>query len=50
VYAYLTKGIFTSIVRRWRKKYGIKLKAVSNTGNHLVEYRFINDQDEEIKL
>ncbi|MCA6516885.1 MAG: hypothetical protein IM577_14980, partial [Chitinophagaceae bacterium] len=49
-YAYLTKGIFTSIVRRWRKKYGIKLKAVSNTGNHLVEYHFINDQDEEIKL
>jgi ribonuclease G len=50
VHSYLTKGFFTSIIKRWRRKYGISLKAKSNTNNHLVEYRFFNEQDEEVKL
>jgi ribonuclease G len=50
VHSYLTKGFFTSIIKRWKRKYGISLKAKSNTNNHLVEYRFFNEQDEEVKL
>jgi len=50
VHSYLTKGFFTSIIKRWRRKYGISLKAKANTNNHLVEYRIFNEQDEEVKL
>jgi ribonuclease G len=50
VHSYLTKGFFTSIIKRWKRKYGISLKAKANTNNHLVEYRFFNEQDEEVKL
>jgi ribonuclease G len=50
IHSHLTKGIFTSILRKWKKKYKLKLKSVPENSSHLVEYRFLDDQQEEIKL
>jgi ribonuclease G len=50
VYSYLTKGIFSSIIKKWKRKYRTNLKAQSNTNYHLTEYRFFNEHEEEIKF
>ncbi|MEI8109804.1 MAG: Rne/Rng family ribonuclease [Chitinophagia bacterium] len=50
LHAYLTKGLFSNIIRRWKRKYGISLKAQANTNHQLVEYHFINEQGEEVKF
>jgi ribonuclease G len=50
IHSHLTKGIFTSIVKRWKKKYKIKLSSQASNTSHLVEYRFLDDQQEEIKF
>lgn len=48
--AYLTKGWFNSIQMKWRIKYKkwIKINAVSSY--QILEYRFLNGNDDEIKL
>ena len=50
VYSHLSKGLFTSIFKRWRKKYHLKLKLQQKTSYHLVEFRFFDANEEEIKF
>ena len=50
VYSHLTKGFFTSILKTWKKKYKIKLKLEQSTNYHLVEFRFFDTNQEEIKF
>jgi len=50
VYSHLTKGLFSSIARKWRKKHKTSLKLRSNSAYHLIEFRFFDQQEEEIKL
>lgn len=44
--AYLTKGIFNSIRRRWSKKYKKNLKVVPRDSFKFLEYHFYNSKDE----
>ncbi len=50
VYSHLTKGIFTSIAKKWRRKHKIKLKIQPNTNYGLVEFKFFDKNEEEIKF
>jgi ribonuclease G len=50
IHSHLTKGIFSSILKKWRRKYKIKLSSQPDNSSHLVEYKFLDDQQEEIKL
>ncbi len=50
VFSHLTKGLFTSIAKRWKKKYKTKLKVVANTNYHLIEFHFFDQNEEEIKF
>ncbi len=44
--AYLTKGIFNSVRRRWSKKYKKNLKVVPRDSFKFLEYEFKNSKDE----
>jgi ribonuclease G len=44
--AYLTKGIFNSIRRRWSKKHKKNLKVVPRDSFKFLEYEFQNSKDE----
>lgn len=48
IHSHLTKGIFSSIIKRWRKKYKIKLKSQASNASHLVQYQFLDDAQEAI--
>ena len=51
LYAYLTKGLFfSSIFRKWKRKYAIKLEIRENNTYHLTEFHFFDRNGEEIKL
>jgi ribonuclease G len=50
VYSHLTKGFFSSIIKTWRKKFKTKIHIKANTNYHIVEFRFFNEHEEEIKL
>jgi ribonuclease G len=51
MYAYLTRGWpWSSMIAKWRRKYKQKIKLEKDTGNHLIEYKFYDHQNEEIKL
>jgi ribonuclease G len=51
LYAYLTKGlVFSSIFRKWKRKYAIKLEIRENNTYHLTEFHFYDGNGEEIKL
>ena len=50
VHSYLTKGFFSSIIKKWRKKHKVKVKAQANTNYHLTEFRFFDEREEEIKF
>jgi ribonuclease G len=50
VYSHLSKGWFTNIVSRWKRKYKLKLKVDANINYHIVEYHFFDDNDEMIKF
>ncbi len=50
VHSYLTKGLFSSIIKKWRKKHKVKVKAQANTNYHLTEFRFFDEREEEIKF
>jgi len=49
IYAFLTKGIF-SIIFKWRWHYKRKIKIISSSSYHFLEYRFFNAKGEEIHL
>lgn len=50
VYSHLTKGFFTSIIKTWRRKYKTRLKVAANTNCHLIEFKFFDEHEEEIKF
>jgi ribonuclease G len=50
VYSHLTKGWLNPIIRQWRRKYKMDLKAQANTNYHIIEFRFFNEHEEEIKF
>jgi ribonuclease G len=50
IHSHLTKGLFTSIIKRWKKKYKIKLKSQASNASHLVEYQFLDSHQEPIVL
>ena len=50
IHSHLTKGLFTSIIKRWKNKYKIKLKSQASNASHLVKYQFLDDQQEEIVI
>lgn len=49
IYAYLTKGVF-SIQRRWFFAFNKWIKIKSMPSYHLLEYRFFNKNNDEIKM
>ncbi|BAV09316.1 ribonuclease G [Filimonas lacunae] len=50
LYSHLTKGLFTSIRRKWRKKYKTPITIKPSTDYYLTEYHFFDANEEEIKL
>lgn len=44
--AYLTKGWFNSLRRKWSKKHGKNLKVIPRDAFKFLEYRFYNSKDE----
>jgi len=46
--AYINKGFFKSIRKKWQKKYKIKIKTINSFSVTLLEYHFYNDNNEEI--
>lgn len=44
--AYLTKGLFKSIRRKWAKKYHRQIKVVPRDSFKFLEYHFFNNKDE----
>jgi ribonuclease G len=50
VYSHLTKGIFNSIIKKWKRKFKIKLKVQANTSYHLIDFKFFDVNEEEIKF
>lgn len=50
--SFLNKGnIFqSSITKKWKKKYKVKFKVVTNNNYHMLEYHFFNKMEEEIKI
>lgn len=50
VYSHLTKGWFNTILRKWKKKHHLNLKVNSNSNFGLVEYKFYDQNEEEIKF
>jgi ribonuclease G len=49
--AYLTKGnFFTSIRRKWNKKFGKSIQIRPVSSYNFLEYRFLNKSDDEIKM
>ncbi len=50
VHSYLTKGMFSSIAKKWKKKFKTPIKVTSNTNYHLIEFHFFDQNEEEIKF
>lgn len=45
--AYLNQGWFSSIRKKWSAKYRVKLKVVPRDSFKFLEYRFLNEKNEE---
>ena len=51
LHAYLTKGFFWATkVAKWKRKFGKKITAVGDTSYHLTEFKFFDENGDEIKL
>ena len=48
--AYITKGLFTSLKRKWSRKYGKKIKVRAVSSYSFLEYHFLNKNEDEIKV
>ena len=46
--AYLTKGIFNSILGRWKKKYKCKIELVEGTDFTVLQNEFYNEKGEKL--
>ncbi|MBN9296975.1 MAG: Rne/Rng family ribonuclease [Filimonas sp.] len=50
VFSHLTKGLFTSIRKKWKKKYKIPIAIKPSTDYYFTEFHFFDSNEEEIKL
>lgn len=50
VEAYLTKGFWTSIVKKWRSRYRMKIAVEASSSSEFLEYHFFDQEGEEISL
>ena len=50
VYAYLTKGLFSSIIKKWKKRYTRDLTLIENQDLAMLEYQFVDNKGEEIVM
>ena len=50
VYSHLSKGFFTSIFKRWKRKYKLKLELQQNNQYHLIDFKFFDENEEEIRF
>lgn len=50
LYSHLTKGIFSSIKRKWRKKFRVPIVIKPDSDYYLTEFHFYDANEEEIKL
>jgi ribonuclease G len=50
IYAYLTKGWLWSKFAKLKRKYGKKIRLKEDTNYHLIEFKFFDKNDDEIKL
>jgi ribonuclease G len=48
--AYLKRGMFNSILKGWRKKYGYKISIDSSTTLELLEVHYYDQNQEEVEL
>jgi len=48
VEAYLTKGLFNSIVRRWKKKYKCTIRVTSDSGKGVLDFEWLNEKGEKL--
>jgi len=46
--AYLTKGMFTSFIRKWKKKYGCSIKVETDSDKGLIEFEWLTDKGEKL--
>jgi ribonuclease G len=46
--AYLTKGLFSSIVGKWKKKYKCKIEVVESTEFSVLQNEFYNEKGEKL--
>jgi ribonuclease G len=50
VYSHFTKGLFNSIFKKWKRRYKSKLSIQKNTNYHIIEFKFFDSNEEEIKF
>lgn len=50
VFAYITKGLWKSLRRKWQKQYRVKLQVIPRDAYKALEYHFFNEKDEELGL
>ncbi len=50
VEAYLKKGLFNSILKKWKKKYAMKITIESSTTLELLEVHYYDENQNEIEL
>jgi ribonuclease G len=50
VEAYLTKGWFTNVAKRWGKKYKLKIQVEASSSSTFLEYHFFGKEGEEISF
>jgi ribonuclease G len=51
LHAYLTKGFFWATkIAKWKRRFGKKITAVADTSYHLTEFKFFDENGDEIKL
>jgi ribonuclease G len=48
IHAYLTKGFFKTLRRKWQNAHGKKLRITERDAYKMLEYHFFNDKKEEI--
>jgi ribonuclease G len=50
IHAYLTKGWLWSKFSKWKRKYRKKITLRADTNYHLIEFKFYDKNDDEIRL
>lgn len=50
VYSHLTKGMFNSIRKKWKKKFGVPINIKENSNLNFIEVKFFDAEMEEIKM